>query len=600
MPQGRRPQRSIAGELAQSRNVLGRLLIVRSVSQRLLPSGFDWRKSTARTASADDALLQSQLQSGEFSPALATARQLPQDPSHAMTHSHKLRRLKIPPGDHEASFANDPGSIDDDLARADALKSAGNLASPTGAMGGNQADFDSLIELITSTVTPSSWDQNGGVGTVAPFPGGVYVDADGVLQPALNEDRSGAWPTAPSGRRTGDAPAKPADVHHRSPLRKVSLTRLERAVQLERAAGRKPTEAMQLMAGLERIKYVIVYPESHDLVIAGPADDWQTDPEGRIVAKTSNHPIVRLDDLVVVLRYMLAAKDARFGCSITPTVDNLASTKQFVAESSQTPIKVGQRDAWLEQLRSHLGKQTIEVNGIDPRTRVGRVMVEADYRMKLVGLGLEDGVLGVPSYLSTIRLNKDGSVPPLDVLRWWFTLNYNAVEATSGHDAFEIRGQGVKVLSENELLTTTGQQVHTGQTSLLNDQFAHNFTEHFPELAAKYPVYAELQNIFDLALIGALIRSQKLAERADWHLTCFGDPRAYAVEIEGAPRAVDTVINHRVIGGVHILVGVSGGVTCDPSPLIRSDAIDIDYGRLQETRSFSKPKSSAPEIWWWD
>jgi hypothetical protein len=188
----------------------------------------------------------------------------------------------------------------------------------------------------------------------------------------------------------------------------------------------------------------------------------------------------------------------------------------------------------------------------------------------------------------------------LDVLRWWFTLNYNAVQSTSGHDGFEIHGQGVKVLSENELLTATGQQVHTGQSNLLNDQFAHNFTEHFPELAAKYPVYAELQNIFDLALVGALIRSEKLAERIDWHMTCFGDSHEYAVELGNAPQTVDTVINHRVIKGVHILVGVSGGVSCDPSPLVRPDAIGADYGRLQETRTLAKPKAASPEVWWWD
>ena len=44
----------------------------------------------------------------------------------------------------------------------------------------------------------------------------------------------------------------------------------------------------------------------------------------------------------------------------------------------------------------------------------------------------------------------------MNVLRWWFTMNYKAVAAAAGHDAFEIRGQGVKVLSENELLTEQG------------------------------------------------------------------------------------------------------------------------------------------------
>lgn len=32
-----------------------------------------------------------------------------------------------------------------------------------------EADFDSLIEVLTSTVAPSSWDSNGGAGSVAPF-----------------------------------------------------------------------------------------------------------------------------------------------------------------------------------------------------------------------------------------------------------------------------------------------------------------------------------------------------------------------------------------------------------------------------------------------
>jgi hypothetical protein len=31
------------------------------------------------------------------------------------------------------------------------------------------ADFESLIDLITSTVSPSSWDENGGAGSIAPF-----------------------------------------------------------------------------------------------------------------------------------------------------------------------------------------------------------------------------------------------------------------------------------------------------------------------------------------------------------------------------------------------------------------------------------------------
>ncbi len=40
---------------------------------------------------------------------------------------------------------------------------------PGGLGGGSQADFDSLIELITSTIQPTTWDEVGGAGSIAPF-----------------------------------------------------------------------------------------------------------------------------------------------------------------------------------------------------------------------------------------------------------------------------------------------------------------------------------------------------------------------------------------------------------------------------------------------
>jgi general secretion pathway protein D len=43
-------------------------------------------------------------------------------------------------------------------------------AGPGGLAGGSQADFDMLIELITSTISPQTWDEVGGPGTVSPFP----------------------------------------------------------------------------------------------------------------------------------------------------------------------------------------------------------------------------------------------------------------------------------------------------------------------------------------------------------------------------------------------------------------------------------------------
>src|SRR5436190_17914700 len=107
------------------------------------------------------------------------------------------------------------------------------------------------------------------------------------------------------------------DLGRAAVLRKVSLTRLEREVQLLAAQGRDPSEAMQTLAGLQRIKYVLVYPHTGDIVLAGKAGDWRRDAEGRLVDTENGAPVLNLDDLVVTLRNAYSDR-GRFGCSIDP------------------------------------------------------------------------------------------------------------------------------------------------------------------------------------------------------------------------------------------------------------------------------------------
>jgi hypothetical protein len=359
---------------------------------------------------------------------------------------------------------------------------------------------------------------------------------------------------------------------------------------------------MQTLAGLQRIKYLLVYPEAGDLVLAGPAGDWHADLEGRLVSNETNHPLVRLEDLVVVLRHTMSAKDPQFGCRIYPTQASLADVQQFLAVSNQAALKPDQRGIWLKQLKEKFGLQEIGVNGIDPRTRTARTLVEADYRMKLIGLGLEDGVLDVPSYLEMVKVPPGQAPPPLDVLRWWFTLNYKAIVASQDRDAFELKGLGVKLLSENEMLTEFGERIHTGKSDPLNSEFAQNFTQHFQELAAKYPIYGELQNICDLSIVAGLCHNENLPEKVRWHMTHFGQGGGYEVELGPAPTQIEPAINHRIINRVHILCGVGGGVSVDPRKFVAASAIETDtYGLMKSERAGAAPKKDAGrERWWWD
>jgi hypothetical protein len=466
--------------------------------------------------------------------------------------------------------------------------------------GGQNADFETLIDLIISTVATETWAENGGgEADIRPFPGGVLVDAAGTLRlksrpPITRDDNLAAkrGVAAPVDARVSGNPRRA------SPLRYISLPRLEREIARRQAAGEPLEASMLTLAGLQRVQFVFVYPESGDLVLAGPAGDWRVDREGRILSVETGAAVVRLDDLLVLLRRGADAADSHFGCSINPRQEALAKTQAFLASSSVRPLQPGQRKRWLGELRDTVGLQEIEVFGIDPASRAASVLVEADYHMKLVGMGLADGVDGVESYLDAIHVAAGGSPPPMSVLRWWFTLNYDSIESSPAGDAYELVGPGVRVLSENELLAEHGQRVRTGQSEPLNRQFAESFTAHFVELATKYPVYSELRNIFDLAMAVALIQSNHLAERVEWQPGLLADAEQLRLPQSPVPRQVETVVNHRVINRRHIVAGVSGGVMVAPNDVLKVARKVDDAGQLMG--AMQDLPNASDGAWWWD
>ncbi len=570
-----------------------------------------WAKPSVH---GDEALVDRQItahvDAGEFAPAVRLA-EATADPAERDDRLSRIASAQRHAGATSAAVAT-AGRIRDDRARGDAY-------AESGFGGEREIDFDSIMELVTSTVAPDTWTDVGGAGSIKGFANGVYVDAEGALH-KLNRaaDAGGALATLRSEAQRPRSDLPDGDVRRVSRLRKVSLPRLERAAAERAALGLPPDDAMRYLAGLSKISHVFVYPETGDLVLAGPAGPWKTDAEDRVVSAESGRPVLRLDDLVVVLRHVLRhdatdavsadGNDARgsgavFGCSITPTKKGLAATRQFAEDSSRKNLPAGDaaRKQWLAALQSTLGRQEIDVFGIDPRSRVAQVLVEADYRMKLVGLGLEEGVLGVPSYLSGVRVGADGRLPALDVLRWWFTLDYDAIEATADRSAFAIRGQGVRVMSENQFLEATGKRQGTGESSPANGEFAHNFTKHFGELAAKYPVYAELQNICDAALVAAIIETEQLDDAAGWSMAWLGDERRHVVAKGNAPQSVETVAAHRTIGGKHIVAAVSGGVRIEPRKFATADRIRAAKNEaLAGELKSSQPPAKTAERWWWD
>ena len=551
-------------------------------------------------------------------------------------------------GDLDGAFSTAASIADEDsrqqtLGRISILRQVSGLPGGTGQQaiqqrsrsngpngGLSEADFDSLIDLITGSIGTESWiDTGSGIGTIQAFPTGVSVDAKGTLQKIAEVDRGQSMSDSSSLRRLaptenrsnkirlgGDDQLRDADVKKSSSMRVVSLNRLERQTQLLTAQGKALTESMKNLAGLREIKFVGYLPDSNDVVIAGPGGPWKADPRGRSICEQTGKPILQLDDLVVCLQNAMHA-DGRFGCAIVPRQKNLAATKNFLATSKL------KGKAWRTELRNVLGQQDIEVYGISPATHTAYVLVEADYRMKLIGMGLEPSIAQVPSYLQRVQLDATGNPPPLDVARWWFTLNYDQVRRGQSPAGFTFSGAGVEVLSETEFIDAHGKRIHTGNSIGPTKTFAKDFTAHFEKLADKYPIYQELKNVFDLAMAANLIQHRGLAKQAAWKAAFFVQTNgheakdgktfvstkrpsvlSYPFANASTPRQVDTVMNDRAIRQRvksktrrHTIVGVSGGVSADFQELLSSVAVDP---AITEKISIPASPDLAPSTWWWD
>ncbi|MCH2123337.1 MAG: DUF1598 domain-containing protein [Pirellulaceae bacterium] len=551
----------------------------------------------APTLQASEESFMELLAAGEFGPAIKWAERT-DDAWQRNQLLAKIAKAQVLVGARRAATIT-AGYISADASRSrsfDLIHST-PVRAERRAGGAAAADFDSLIDLITSTIAPESWDEVGGPGAIQGFPGGVFVNARGLLK---------KLPPQIIGRRLVDLEAVAVAqgvggaIQNESALRKVSLTRLEQAVQKLAAKGKPPTEAMRVLAGMYEVKYIFVYPGSRDLVLAGPAGAWHRDPFNRVVNMGNQFPVLQLDDFVVLLRNAYTT-GGRLGCSITPRRKALARLNAFLEASSAQPLKPQDRSEWLEECRSRLGRQDIEIFGIDARTRVAQVLVEADYHMKLIGMGLEPSVLGVTSYLGAVK--QHGSVPEsMSVLRWWFALNYSGLWTTPDKNAFAWRGPGAKVLSENEIVTARGERKQTEMVDALTVEFATSFTKHFLELSQKYPVYSDLRNIFDLALATGIMRSHDLPTQVDWQMSHFRDPNKYHVTCGVPPREVDSVISHMFLNDQEMVVGVSGGVLIDTGQflteaLFRESNAEVNLFSERDQAVADEPEHSR---WWWD
>ncbi len=417
-------------------------------------------------------------------------------------------------------------------------------------------------------------------------PGGIVINARGVVEARSELARPEVLSRAKF--RAAALAAQPGELGQKTPLRMVSLPALETAARELRVAGKPLPDEIRFLAGLQRIDFVVLLPETHDVVIAGPAEAFAPNELGVMVGATSLRPVLRLDDLLTIVR----SRADSIGCSIDPVQSRLADVNRYlqtVGDAASVSAALKRYDTLAERL----GMQDVRVWGVDPTSGAARVLVEADYRMKRISVGHEKSrVRGLPSYLETKQAGTNS------MRRWWFAPFYESLERSEDGAVWKLNGQRVQLLSQDELVNDDGERRDNGTPQASSHEYARMFTAKYPALASRATVFAELQNLFDLAVAVAIIRNQNMSQQAGWELNEFMDAMALPTQRFPVATQVPSIANSRRAGRYAVVGVVGGGVRLHPESVLRS-VHTITVPRIR-SRDGVVSRPAGRQQWWWD
>jgi hypothetical protein len=426
---------------------------------------------------------------------------------------------------------------------------------------------------------------NGGLGLVNRVVGGVKIDAhgvvsnaDGVVDPALKRA------ILESIQRSANS-----SIQQSSSLRLISLRRLEEALAQSKESGQPLAPEFAFMAGLQRIEFVVVSPEQDDIFIGGPAEGWKLNEQGIVVGNQSGNPVIQLEDFLAALR---SSEAARTGHGISVSIDPTEQgTKNFVQLSNQMKSQGGSFDPQMKnRLERAMGDQVISLTGVPADSRFAQVLVAADYKMKRFSMGFEPAPINdLPSYMEMAsKASSGGQAAP----RFWMECNYQPVGRSEKGSIWQIRGQGVKTLTEESRFDRDGKRQKAGKTNQFATKWAEAMTAKFEQLAAAEPCFRELRNAMDMAVIAAIINREGLLTRTGLNLQMILNSSEVQLPVWNVPKTVPSQCSY-VKTSNSWLVSASGGVQLDPWGVAQKQETVAELNAL----AINTPTGNQ---WWWN
>ncbi|MCS7238566.1 MAG: DUF1598 domain-containing protein [Thermoguttaceae bacterium] len=408
--------------------------------------------------------------------------------------------------------------------------------------------------------------------------GGVVVDAQGMLTKAEAVDLQELERLQK--HELGRAVAQ--EMAAKVPLRKVSLSRINQLLKESLAQGLGIPPEVYCLGGLQDILYVIADPDKKDILLVGPAEAWKAGPNGVLVGQTSGRAVMLLDDLVVALRSLSSPRPEVISCSINPRSETIPALQQF---TRRIPRGVS-AEVVARELEQILGPQAVSISGVPEDSHFARVMVAADYRMKRLGLGLDRSpVPGLPPFTAFVRAQAAGMMP-----RWWLVPEVSQISRDNEGLVWEISELRVKTLTETEFVSTRQGETKASGNVPGTERWAEAMTQKYEELAQVDPVFDQLRNCMELAIVAAIIVSHKLPQRVGADLSCLMDENGIERARVQPARYVPTQSVIAPLSRVSLVA--CGGVEINPWAIIQQSQKKEDLGQLRSQLAL------GGQSWW--
>lgn len=442
-----------------------------------------------------------------------------------------------------------------------------------------------IVAVVAATCIGSSAHAQVGVGAVpvqVGVVGGVMVDTQSVL----GQNESAIDAEVLNQLKQGLA-STDQDIKQKSDLRMISLKALNQQIDQAVELNQPIPVEVQFMAGLQRIKFLIVDHDNNDIVIGGPAEGLVSDAKGNVVGSKSGRPAIHLEDFLVALRSATAARTGQgVSVSMDPTPEGVQNLQKLYAQKNQFS------PALVNAIQEAMGEHIISLTGVPKDTRFAQILVAADYRMKRLAMGLDQSTArNLPSIIEmSAKARRKMSGAP----RMWMECNYQSMATDESRSVWELRGQGVRALTENAFHNKDGVAVVAGKENKFATRWADQLTKRFDEISDSETVFGDLRNLMDLSVIAAVIQRENLADKTGVDISTLLNDQI-RLESRPIPETLPTQCSFINVATKGYIVTASGGVQIDSWSVAQNSEVVAGVEEIGQIAL-----AAHADRWWWN